>query len=133
MHPAPRTAHPVSPLLSAAREAVRSVDSVKPGGCVDFSTGQRLVDAVVDVPCSGAHDGRIFAQRTLGTGPYPDGTAAREEAAAACRAAYDTAPGRWGSEADRAGDHWYMWPKQEEWEQGGGHASCFVVTTRGAA
>ncbi|MGY3204720.1 septum formation family protein [Streptomyces sp. TE5632] len=114
-----------------AREAVRSVDSVEPGGCVDFSTGQRVVDTVVDVPCSGAHDGRIFAQRTLGTGPYPGSTAAREKADAACRAAYDTAPGPWVSESGRAGNYWYMWSNQEEWEQGGGRASCFVVTARG--
>ncbi|MFI5566600.1 hypothetical protein ACIA6T_04330 [Streptomyces sp. NPDC051740] len=114
-----------------AREAVRSVDSVKPGGCVDFSTGRRLVDTVVDVPCSGAHDGRVFAQRTLGTGPYPGSTAARRKAAAACSTAYDTAPERWVSEAERAGHYWYMWPKQEEWEQRGGYASCLVVTARG--
>lgn len=114
-----------------AREAVRSVDSVKPGGCVDFSTGQRVMDTVVDVPCSGAHDGRIFAQRTLGTGPYPGSTAAREKADAACSAAYGTAPGPWLSEADRAGDYWYMWSTQEEWEQDGGRASCYVVTAEG--
>ncbi|MGW4022944.1 hypothetical protein [Streptomyces sp. NPDC005009] len=125
--PAAKPDGPVRP----AREAVRSVDSVKPGGCVDFSTGQRLVDTVVDVPCSGAHDGRVFARRTLGTGPYPGGTAAREKAAAACGAAYDTAPERWVSEADRAGNYWYMWPKQEGWDQSGGYASCYVVTTRG--
>ncbi|MFE4048089.1 hypothetical protein [Streptomyces sp. YIM B13518] len=127
--PAAKPDGPVRP----AHEAVRSVDSVKPGGCVDFSTGQRVVDTVVDVPCSGAHDGRIFAQRKLGTGPYPGGAAAREKAAAACGTAYGTAPGRWVSEADRAGDYWYMWPQQEKWEQSGGHASCYVVTTRGAA
>lgn len=112
-----------------AREAVRSVDSVKPGGCVDFSTGQRLMATVVDVPCSGAHDGRIFAQRTL-EGPYPGNTAAREKAAATCRTAYDTAPARWTSEADQAGEHWYMWPEQEKWERSGGHASCYVVTAK---
>ncbi|MER7489239.1 hypothetical protein ABTY20_25690 [Streptomyces sp. NPDC126497] len=116
-----------------AREAVRPVDSVKPGGCVDFSTGQRLLDTVVDVPCSDAHDGRIFAQRKLGTDPYPGSTAAREKAAAACRAAYGTAPGPWISEADRAGDYWHMWSNQEEWEQSGGRATCYVVTARGTA
>lgn len=125
--PATKPDGPVRP----AHEAVRSVDSVKPGGCVDFSTGQRLVDTVVDVPCSGAHDGRIFAQRTLGTGPYPGSAAAREKAEAACRTAYDTAPGPWVSEAGRAGNYWYMWPTQEEWEQDGGHASCYVVTAEG--
>ncbi|MFC8370346.1 hypothetical protein ACFUIT_20645 [Streptomyces sp. NPDC057239] len=125
--PAAKPDGPVRP----AREAVRSVDSVKPGGCVDFSTGQRLMDTVVDVPCSGAHDGRVFAQRTLDTGPYPGSTAAREKADAACSAAYDTAPGRWVSEADRAGHYWYMWPKQERWDRSGGYASCFVVTARG--
>ncbi|MFD7771048.1 hypothetical protein [Streptomyces sp. NPDC059787] len=124
-------AKPDGPVLPA-RDAVRSVDSVKPGGCVDFSTGRRLVDTVVDVPCSGAHDGRVFARRTLGTGPYPGSTAARQKAAAACGTAYDTAPGRWVSEAERAGHYWYMWPKQEEWEQHGGYVSCLVVTTRGA-
>ncbi|MGC0377301.1 hypothetical protein [Streptomyces sp. SAI-229] len=127
--PAAKPDGPVRP----ASEAVRSVDAVKPGGCVDFSTGQRLMDTVVDVPCSGAHDGRIFAQRTLGTGPYPGSTAAREKAAAACRTAYGTAPGSWVSEADRAGEYWHMWSKREQWEQSGGHASCYVVTTRGAA
>ncbi|MGW9494129.1 hypothetical protein ACWG5P_06985 [Streptomyces prasinus] len=114
-----------------AGEAVRSVDSVKPGGCVDFSTGQRVLDTVVDVPCSDAHDGRIFAQRTLGTGPYPGETAAREKADAACRAAHGTAPGPWLSEAHRAGNYWYMWPTQDKWEKDGGHASCYVVTARG--
>lgn len=113
-----------------ARLAVRSADSAKPGGCIDFSTGQRLLDTVVDVPCSDAHDGRVFAQRKLG-GPYPGSTAAREKADAACLAAYDTAPGRWISEAGRAGHYWYMWSKREEWEQSGGHATCYVVTTRG--
>ncbi|WP_217127798.1 hypothetical protein [Streptomyces sp. AC558_RSS880] len=127
--PAAKPDGPVRPAL----EAVRSVDSVKPGGCVDFSTGQRLLDTVVDVPCSGPHDGRIFAQRTLGTGPYPGSTAARDKAAAACRAAYDAAPGRWVSEADLAGDYWYMWPSPEKWEKSGGHASCYVATARGTA
>ncbi|MFI2504658.1 hypothetical protein [Streptomyces sp. NPDC018972] len=127
--PAAKPDAPVRPAL----EAVRSVDSVKPGDCVDFSTGQRLLDTVVDVPCSGPHDGRIFAQRTLGTGPYPGGTAARDKAAAACLAAYGTAPGRWVSEADRAGDYWYMWPSPEKWEKSGGHASCYVATARGTA
>ncbi|MBT3150668.1 septum formation family protein [Streptomyces sp. CHD11] len=114
-----------------AREAVRSADSVKPGGCVDFSTGQRLLDTVVDVPCSGAHDGRVFAQRALGAGPYPGSTATREKAADACRAAYDTAPGAWISGSDRTGHYWHMWPNQKKWEQGGRRASCYVVTTRG--
>ncbi len=114
-----------------AVEAVRSVDSVKPGGCVDFSTGQRVLATVVDVPCSGAHDGRIFAQRTLGTGPYPGDEAAREQADAACRAAHDTAPGAWVSGAKRAGTHWHMWPTRDKWERDGGRASCYVVTTRG--
>ncbi|MFF0112500.1 septum formation family protein [Streptomyces prasinus] len=125
--PAARPDGPVRP----AEKAVRSVGSVKPGGCVDFSTGQRVLDTVVDVPCPDAHDGRIFAQRTLGTGPYPSKTAAREKADAACRAAYDTAPGPWLSEAHRAGNYWYMWPTQDKWEKDGGHASCYVVTARG--
>lgn len=130
-HGVPKPAAKPDGSVRPAREAVRSVDSVKPGGCVDFSTGQRLLDTVVDVPCSGPHDGRIFARRTLGTGPYPGSTATREKAAAACGAAYDTAPEQWVSEADRAGDYWYMWPKQEGWDQSGGYASCMVVTARG--
>lgn len=115
-----------------ASEAVRSVGSMKPGGCFDFSTGQRLLDTVVDVPCSGAHDARLFAQRTLGTSPYPGRKAAREMAAATCSAAYDTAPGSWTSEAHRPGDYWFMWSSQEEWDKNGEDAedvSCFVTTT----
>lgn len=131
-HGAPKPhAKPDGP-VRPAHEAVRPVDSVKPGGCIDFSTGQRLLDTVVEVPCSGKHDGRVFAQRTLGKGPYPGGRAAQEKAATACRAAYDTAPERWVSEAHRAGTYWHMWPTQEKWEKSGGRASCYVVTARGA-
>lgn len=93
--PAAKPDGPVRPAL----DAVRSVDSVKSGGRVGFSTGQRLVDTVVDVPCSGAHDGRVFAQRTLGTGPYPGSTAAREKAAACGTAPGGGSPRRTGTEA----------------------------------
>ncbi|BFO21500.1 hypothetical protein SHKM778_78880 [Streptomyces sp. KM77-8] len=124
------TAKPDGTVRPAA-EAVRSVGSVKPGGCFDFDTGQRLLDTVVGVPCSDAHDARLFAQRTLGTSPYPGKEAAREKAAAACSAAYDTAPGSWTSEADRPGDHWFMWSSQDEWDESGGAVSCFVITSRG--
>ncbi|NEA95794.1 hypothetical protein G3I22_26505 [Actinospica acidiphila] len=131
-HGASRPAAKPGGSVRPAEEAVRSVDSVKPGGCIDFDTGQRVVSTAVEVPCSAPHDGRIFAQEALGTGSYPGEKATRKKAEAACRAAHDTAPAAWLSEAGQAGDYWYMWSNPGAWTQGGGHISCYVVTAKGA-
>ncbi|MGJ3561309.1 hypothetical protein ACR6C2_35805 [Streptomyces sp. INA 01156] len=63
-------------------------------------------------------------------GPYPGSTATREKADAACRAAYDTAPGPWLSEADRP-ETTGTCGRLRGMGKDGGRASCYVVTAEG--
>ncbi|MFD5586621.1 hypothetical protein ACFWII_22820 [Streptomyces sp. NPDC127063] len=116
----------------AARDAVHRVASVKCGGCIDFSTGQRYMPTVVDVPCAGPHDARIFGQEKLGR-VYPGAKEARQRADDACLTAYDRAPAGWTAESAVARRIWYMWPTEYAWNRDGGRATCYVITRRGAA
>ncbi|MFE1337546.1 hypothetical protein ACFW6K_07740 [Streptomyces sp. NPDC058733] len=119
--------------VRAARKAVLGITSVKRGQCIDFNTGQRHLATVVDVPCTGPHDGRVFAQKKLGTGTYPGYQAAKDKAMSACRTAYGTAPRTWTSEAAEPGVFWVMRSSEGEWNEDGGHATCYVITTKGTA
>ncbi|WP_146075299.1 hypothetical protein [Streptomyces sp. Ru71] len=119
--------------VRAAHDAVRRVELVKRGGCIDFSTGQRSMPTVVDVPCTGPHDGRIFGQEKLGGRTYPGAKAARQRAGDACLTAYHRAPGRWTAESAVPGRIWSMWPTENAWNRDGGHATCYVITRRGTA
>ncbi|MEV6331638.1 hypothetical protein [Streptomyces sp. NPDC051909] len=122
---------PKGRVLEAAK-TVRSIHQVKPGRCVDFSTGRREADLVAEVPCAKPHDGRLFAQKTFGGSAYPGKSAARSRARQACRDAYPGAADSWTSDADKQGSYWFMWSSEYDWEQDGkGRVSCYVVTARG--
>ncbi|WP_030748516.1 septum formation family protein [Streptomyces griseus] len=115
-----------------ASDTVRSIWKVKPGRCVDFSTGQHNATLVAEIPCSRSHDGRLLAQVPYGDGPYPGATATKNQARDACRGAYRRASGEWTGEAAEKGTYWYMWPDREDWRDGG-RVVCYVVTPKGAA
>ncbi|MER6476745.1 hypothetical protein [Streptomyces filamentosus] len=118
--------------ILAASDTVRSIWTVKPGRCVDFSTGQHNATLIAEIPCSRTHDGRLLAQVPYGDGPYPGDTATKNQARTACRSAYRRASAEWTGEAAEEGAYWYMWSDREDW-QDGGKAVCYVVTPKGAA
>ncbi|MFD5325133.1 hypothetical protein [Streptomyces sp. NPDC127092] len=122
---APRPAtEPTGRVLDAGK-TVRSIHDVRPGRCVDFSTGQRDLELVAEVPCAKPHDGRLFAHASYSGGAYPDEPGAKKEASRACDRAYGRASDSWISEAGDEGAFWYMW--------GPDGISCYVVTSRGEA
>ncbi|WP_370412159.1 hypothetical protein [Streptomyces fradiae] len=115
---------PEGPVVEAAK-SVRSIHKVKPGRCIDFSTGQRDITLVAEVPCAKPHDGRLFSHASYSGGAYPGEPAAEKEANRACDRAYVRASDDWVSEAAEDGGFWRMW--------GVDGISCYVVTARGAA
>ncbi|MEU3839526.1 hypothetical protein AB0E88_05770 [Streptomyces sp. NPDC028635] len=119
--------------VRAAGEAVRGIESVERGGCIDFSTGQRYMATVVVVPCTGPHHGRVFAQEKVGPRTYPGAGAARRKAGDACSDAYRRASGDWTDASDEPGHFWFMWSSEGEWNDEGGQASCYVVTGKKTA
>ncbi|WP_137989793.1 septum formation family protein [Streptomyces vilmorinianum] len=117
-----------------AAEAVLPVAEVKAGNCVDFNTGQREAQSVVSVPCAEPHDGRVWAQKSLGERAYPGAAAARSAARDACRDAYRAAPSSWTKESVQAGRYWYMWSSERAWrDAGAGRVTCYVETRKGAS
>ncbi|MFI8965186.1 hypothetical protein ACIGO8_24085 [Streptomyces sp. NPDC053493] len=120
-------------ILDAAG-TVRLIHQVKPGHCVDFSTGQRDIELVADIPCAKPHDGRVFAQTTFGGHAYPGRSAAKAQATESCRGVFDRVPGAWTAESDEKRSYWYMWSSEYDWQQDRkGRATCYVVTARGQA
>ncbi|MFD7978094.1 hypothetical protein [Streptomyces sp. NPDC059071] len=117
-----------------AAGTVRSIHDVKAGHCIDFSTGQRDVELVVDVPCAKPHDGRVFAQATYGGHAYPGRSAAKSQASRACNRSYGRVSDDWTADSADENSYWYMWSGEYDWQQDGkGRTTCYVVTAKGAA
>ncbi|MCT4355326.1 septum formation family protein [Streptomyces sp. Je 1-79] len=132
-HGASRPATAPRGKLVRSTDAVLPVAEVKTGGCVDFNTGQRDMGTVVAVDCEEPHDGRVWAQKSLGERRYPGASAARSAARAACRGAYDAASSRWTDESVEDDRYWYMWSGERDWDEAGeGRVTCYVVTRKGA-
>ncbi|MFD9289249.1 septum formation family protein [Streptomyces sp. NPDC060030] len=118
---------PSEPTLDA-KTAVRPVGDQKEGTCADLATGNRMLDMVVDVPCTQPHDVRVFAHATLGT-EYPGDANAQRQAGEACRREHRSAPGTWKREAADEDVYWYTWPEEDRWGVGGAATvSCYIVT-----
>ncbi|MEU9703221.1 septum formation family protein [Streptomyces sp. NPDC047981] len=133
-HGASRPAMAAEGKVRLSAKTVRPVTEVEAGGCVDFNTGQRDSQTVVDVDCRDPHDGRVWAQKSLGEGPYPGSSAAKSAARTACREAYDSVPSRWTGESSERRRYWFMWSSEREWDEAGeGRVTCYVVTRKGAA
>ncbi|MFI6639399.1 hypothetical protein [Streptomyces sp. NPDC050504] len=107
-------------VLASEKSVVRTQD-VKPGRCVDFDTGLRTNHAVVEVPCGGKHDGRMFDRVEL------SGENSMSAANAACADAHGRAPRAWTSEGD---GYWTQWDgaRGSDDARRGPSAVCYVAS-----
>ncbi|WP_033208686.1 hypothetical protein [Streptomyces bikiniensis] len=108
-------------------EAVMPMRDVRSGGCVDFDSGRRAAHVVVDVPCSGPYDARVFAQIPLRPGATKAET--QERADIACMIARDmVAPAR----MPKSPEIWAWWtPAGMSGPGGKDLVTCYVTTKRG--
>ncbi|MFG2885651.1 DUF4190 domain-containing protein [Streptomyces sp. NPDC048297] len=109
-----------------------SISLVK-GECFD-APGGRLSGETYDldeVPCSGEHDGEVFASFRLGVGRYPGDDSVAAAADERCYGLQDAyAMDGWAVPADI--DVYYLTPTEESWAAGDREVTCvFGNTTEG--
>ncbi|MEU1126399.1 hypothetical protein ABZ371_23240 [Streptomyces sp. NPDC005899] len=126
------TSAPVLPPASErtldAKRFTTAVGEVKDGACADLTTGTRILDLVVSVPCTGPHEARVFAHAKFGA-TYPGDDKAQRMAGEACGEAYASAPDAWTGEGGEKDHYWYTWPGRGRWGVGAEPVvSCFVLT-----
>jgi hypothetical protein len=126
------TSAPVMPPATertlSAREHVKPVDEVKPGGCVDLSTGMRASHMVVVLPCEQPHDARVLAHIPFGP-DHPGDEEARRQAEESCGRAYRSAPGAWTRKSAEKDGYWYILPTEDGWGRDGTPAAtCYVLS-----
>ncbi|MFE6460991.1 hypothetical protein ACFVP0_26485 [Streptomyces cinereoruber] len=110
-----------------AADAVLPMRDVKSGGCVDFDSGRRAAHVVVDVPCSGPYDARVFAQIPLRPGTTQAET--QERADIACAVARDMAGPAW---LPKSPEIWAWWtPAHVSGPGGKDLVTCYLTTKRG--
>ncbi|MFC7792090.1 hypothetical protein [Streptomyces cinereoruber] len=110
-----------------AAVAVLPMRDVKSGGCVDFDSGRRAAHVVVDVPCSGPYDARVFTQIPLRPGATPAET--QERADIACAVARDMAGPAW---LPKSPEIWAWWtPARVSGPGGKDLVTCYLTTKRG--
>ncbi|MFI9118530.1 hypothetical protein ACIGW0_03825 [Streptomyces bikiniensis] len=110
-----------------AAEAVLPMRDVRSGGCVDFDSGRCAAHVVVDVPCSGPYDARVFAQIPLRPGATKAET--QERADIACTIARDMVAPAW---MPKSPEIWAWWtPAGMSGPRGKDLVTCYVTTKRG--
>ncbi|WP_069172549.1 hypothetical protein [Streptomyces griseus] len=111
-----------------AKKATTAVGEVAEGACADLTTGTRILDMVVSVPCAGPHEARVYAHEAFGA-RYPGDRKAKRMARAACDEAYGSAPAAWTAEGAKKDHYWYTWPGEGRWGVGAEPVvTCYVLT-----
>ncbi|MFI1144983.1 hypothetical protein [Streptomyces sp. NPDC020780] len=111
-----------------AKKVTTAVGEVEEGECADLTTGTRILDMVVSVPCAGPHEARVFAHETFGA-RYPGDRKAKRMARTACDEAYGSAPAAWTAEGAKKDHYWYTWPGEDRWGVGAEPVvTCYVLT-----
>ncbi|MGW1065822.1 DUF4190 domain-containing protein [Streptomyces aureus] len=107
-----------------------SAFSLHKGQCFDTPEGtlEGVAYDVDTVPCSGKHDGEVFAEAKAHDGSYPGDTAVSDEAGDMCYSLVDTyAMDGWAVPDDV--DVYYFTPTRQSWGMGDREITCMFGNT----